>query len=65
MFRGFLKNVAVRIQLRYKISTYADAPVELGFCQPPNVADSLMFDVTCGEIYAPSVDRQIVPDSPK
>lgn len=44
---------------------YGDVPPALGFCQPPKVADNDIFDVTLGEINAPSCDNDTVPDNPK
>ena len=44
---------------------YGLAPVELGFCHPPNVADKLMFVVTLGEIKVPNWYRVTVPDKLK
>tara|TARA_B100000927_G_C16432474_1_gene456138 strand:- start:471 stop:656 length:186 start_codon:yes stop_codon:yes gene_type:complete len=44
---------------------YGLAPVELGFCQPPNVALNEMLVVTCGDINCPKSSNEVVPDNPK
>lgn len=48
----------------YNIS-YGCAPDGDGYCQPPNVAESLILVVTEGEIWFPNWLSDTVPLNPK